>query len=198
MSKRSAPRASSRFRSDATAGPMSWRLPSCSLRATPRASSPAPRCRLTAASTPAFSRSAFFLRPAPRKRLLPGSLLPVRSNRRENVHDAGAARTGLRRVGNVAGNRVGTTRPELPRFAGDDHGDRTPQNEPDLFVLVRVFGNLHIGIQVDEAHGHPFAVDHSGQHAVPNASWRHVRNHSIDLHSCSSATGPFPASRLLF
>src|SRR5438034_4491087 len=159
MSKKSAPGASDRFRSDDTAGPTSWRRPSCSSRAMPRASSPAPRSQWMEASTPAFSRSALCLGPPPRKGFLPRSFLPVRANRREDVNHAGASSAGLRRVRNLAGNRVSAAYAELPRFARDHHGDRTPQNEADLFVLVPVFGNLHVGIQVDEANGHPLTVD---------------------------------------
>src|SRR5438874_1419315 len=189
MSKRSAPGASDRFRSDDTAGPTSWRRPSCSSRATPRASSRAPRSQWMEASTPAFSRSALRLGPPPRKGFLPRSFLPVRANRREDVNHAGAACAGLRRVRNLASNRVGAAYAELPRLTGDDHGDGTPKNEADLLVLVPVFGNLHLGVQVDESDGHSLAVDHAGQHTVPNASRRHIRDRTIDLHPCFSATG---------
>src|SRR5438477_9300617 len=144
------------------AGPISLRPHSCSSPAPPRASSRAPRCRLTAASTRASSSSAFCLWPFPWEGFLPGSSFPVRANRREDVNHAGAAGAGLRRVRNLAGNRVGAADAELPRFTGDDHGDRTPQNEADLFVLVGMFGNQHVGIQVDEADGHSLAIDDSG------------------------------------
>src|SRR5437899_2801498 len=183
MSKRSAPGASDRFHSDDTAGPTSWRRPSCSSRATPRASSRAPRSQWMEASTPAFSRSALRLGPPPRKGFLPRSFLPVRANRREDVNHAGAACAGLRRVRKLAGDRVGAAYAEVPRLTGDDHGDRTPKNEADLLVLVPVFGNLHVGVQVDKADGHPLTVDRPGQHAVPNACRRYIRDHAINLHS---------------
>src|SRR6184192_1171722 len=175
MSKRFAPGASNRFRSADMAGPMNWRRPSCSSPATPRASSRAPRSQWMEASTRAFSRSALRLGPPPRKGFLPRSFLPVRANRREDVNHAGAGSAGLRRVRNLAGNRVGAAYAELPRLTGDDHGDGTPKNEANLLVLVPVFGNLHAGVQVDKADGHPLTVDRPGQHAVPNACGRYIR-----------------------
>src|SRR5881296_2489651 len=129
------------------AGPTNWRPPSCFSPATPRASSRAPRCQWTEASTPAFFRSPFCLWPFPWKGFHPGSSIPVRTNRCEDVNHASAAGAGLCRVGNLAGNRVGAADTELPRLAGDDHGDGTPQNESDLLVLMPVFGNLHVRVQ---------------------------------------------------
>src|SRR5207248_189080 len=56
---------------------------------------------------PASSSSAFCLWPPAWKRFHRGSLFPVRTNRREDVNHAGAGSAGLRRVRDLARNRVG-------------------------------------------------------------------------------------------
>ena len=74
-------------------------------------------------------------------------------------------------------NFVGSVGRDVPRTAGTEipglvsyaEAHRSTDDEPELLVVVAVLGHPAAGIELDDGEGHPVAVHHAGENAVPDS-----------------------------
>src|SRR5439155_12778022 len=108
------------------------------------------------------------LRPAAGPRLLGLDRVPVVAHRREDLDDQRSFGTDDDRVRHVREAPPRRSGPELTCLTADRERDRALEEDAHLLVGVRVLGDDGAGIELEQAQGHPLAMDRATDDPVPD------------------------------
>jgi hypothetical protein len=108
------------------------------------------------------------LRPARLARNDTLGLAPVIPRRHEHVDHNRTLVPDLDLVWDVAGDRPRVARTELAALVRDAKHERAIETHPELLVLVLMFRDMAVGIELDHAERDPLAVDDAAVHALPD------------------------------
>ena len=104
-------------------------------------------------------------RPAQVERL---ERLPLGADGREHVDDDCALGARDRHVRRVRRNDVGRARAELTALVADPELERPVQDEPELLVVVAVFGGDRAWVELHDGERQPLPVDGAGRNRFPH------------------------------
>jgi hypothetical protein len=71
-------------------------------------------------------------------------------------------------VRHVGRDRPGLPGPEHPRLVSDAEGQRAGDDDPELLVLVLVFGNDRVWVELDDGERLPLAVHRARDNGLPD------------------------------